>query len=250
MTSYLKINQNTGERRVVNRHPGWKISEQTGVDSNGTPLYAPGRLLTDDELAAQGWIPIIDTLPVFDNETQYVTKDPVEEWTISQTGDDLSSRRAYVTYTIHEYTYQELRERNGLTATQKSSKVTLKRDALIGGGVALDFGEPYGVKVLQTATEYDRMNWLTILTSAQVFAGMGQGELPMNPIRTLDNVMIPVSVNQSIALMLTMQSKLGAVWKYAADLKDEIAAAEDDAALDAIDIETGWPNPLEVGSNG
>lgn len=129
---------------------------------------------------------------------------------------------------------------------RRATDVTARRDQIIAGGVTIDFGGEVGPKVLQTATEYDRSNWLTILAAAQAFAAMGQGEEPMNPIRTLDNTMVPVTVNEAITHMLTMQSKLGQVWLHAATLKDAIAAAEDQAELDAIDIETGWPDPLEV----
>lgn len=121
--------------------------------------------------------------------------------------------------------------------------VQARRDALIAGGVTIDFGGTVGPKVIQTATDYDRMNWITILTTAQAFAAMGQGAEAMNPIRTLDNTMVPATVDQAIAWMIEAQSRLGAAWRYAAELKDTIAAAADAAALAAIDLETGWPQP-------
>lgn len=58
---------------------------------------------------------------------------------------------------------------------------------------------------------------------------------------TADNSMLPLDVDGMIGLYQTgVAFKSGATF-YAKALKDAVIAAEDNATLDAIDIEVGWP---------
>lgn len=93
MPQYLRT---TTIPHEVRRHPGWRISEGD----------QPGRLLTDDELAEHGWLPIVDEPPAYDPETEYLVRKP--EWEIVGEG---AEARAHVGYDIVAYTEQELAER-------------------------------------------------------------------------------------------------------------------------------------------
>lgn len=107
-------------------------------------------------------------------------------------------------------------------------------------GFGYDFGVPYGVKTLQTR-EQDRPNWLAVAQVASLQIAQGGGDLPLRTIRTADNTNVPVTANQALAAMLGMQAHLGAILERSWTLKDAIDAAADHDALDAIDINAGWP---------
>lgn len=59
---------------------------------------------------------------------------------------------------------------------------------------------------------------------------------------TIENIRIPLPTpDDGIALAYPVGLYYAAVRQRGRDLKDAIEAAADDAALDAIDIESGWP---------
>ena len=59
---------------------------------------------------------------------------------------------------------------------------------------------------------------------------------------TIENIRIPLPTpDDGIALAYPVGLYYAAVRQRGRDLKDMIEAAADDAALDAIDIESGWP---------
>lgn len=113
-------------------------------------------------------------------------------------------------------------------------------EAKTSAGYPHDFGGGHGVKVLQTR-ESDLPYWLALAQTASIQIGLGNGGEPHGAIRTADNTHIPVTASQALAAMLGMQSYLGQFLAASWAIKDEVAAAEDDAALDAIDINDGWP---------
>lgn len=107
-------------------------------------------------------------------------------------------------------------------------------------GYPHDFGAPHGVKVLQTR-ESDQPFWLALAQVASIMVAQGNGELSCGAIRTLDNTNVPVTGSQALAAMLGMQAHLGAILAYSWSLKDQVEGAEDMEAVEAIDINTGWP---------
>ena len=56
-------------------------------------------------------------------------------------------------------------------------------------------------------------------------------------------VFIPFTDAEVIAFANAARAHVSAAFKREGELAAQIEAAEDDAALDAIDIETGWPGP-------
>ena len=63
----------------------------------------------------------------------------------------------------------------------------------------------------------------------------------MIAIRDANDETFEASANVVSGAMVAMGQWRGAVMAHAWGLKDAIAVAEDQAALDAIDIEAGWP---------
>lgn len=112
-------------------------------------------------------------------------------------------------------------------------------DTLSVAGYEHDFGSA-GVHVLQTR-ERDRPNWLALASIAQIAIGQGEVTEPIATVRTLANVNISVTAPAALAAMVGMQTHLGAVIRRGWELKDAITAAEDDADLDAIDVDADWP---------
>ena len=106
-------------------------------------------------------------------------------------------------------------------------------------GYGHDFGEA-GIHRLQTR-EQDRTNWLALAQDASLLVLTGNGHLSAGGIRTEANATIPVTGTQAQEAMLGMKAHLAMIMAHGWGLKDEIAEAEDHAALDAIDISGGWP---------
>lgn len=125
----------------------------------------------------------------------------------------------------------------------KRLAVDSRRDAILTGGFAHDFGGSTGVKVLQTR-ESDETNWLTLQNSCIAAVMAGQGATVGAVIRTADNVNVALSYADGLQVMLAMAAWGAAVYAASWKLKDAITAALDQASLDAIDITAGWPaNP-------
>lgn len=113
--------------------------------------------------------------------------------------------------------------------------------AILAGGYSHNFGGEIGIKVLQTRDIEDRTNWLTSQGAYAAAIAAEQGAVEGAVFRTEDNVIITMSYSAGHAVLLAMAAwgagKYGQSWT----LKDAISAAADDAALDAVDIESGLP---------
>lgn len=104
-----------------------------------------------------------------------------------------------------------------------------------------DFGAPFGVLHLQLRDVTDQANWLTLQCKAQMLIAAGQGDAEVLAIRTEENITVPVTANVAAQVMDALSSFGGNMKAHQWALKDAIMAAEDQAALDAIDITAGWP---------
>lgn len=104
-----------------------------------------------------------------------------------------------------------------------------------------DFGGEYGVLHLQLRDVTDQANWLTLQGKAMLAISAGQGESALLPIRTEENVTVPVTANVAAQVMDALSTFGGTMLAHRWSLQDAIAAAEDHAELDAIDITDGWP---------
>lgn len=126
---------------------------------------------------------------------------------------------------------------------QKRAAVDAKRDAVLLGGftVPSEVSTALAGRVLQTRNETDRTAWLTSQAAYQAAVLNGQGAVEGAIFRPQDNVTTTVSYAEGLNILLAMAAWGAAVYGRSWDLKDAITAAVDSAALDAVDVESGWP---------
>lgn len=118
--------------------------------------------------------------------------------------------------------------------------VNTRRDGLITGGYSHEFGE-VGRHVLQTRGADDKLNWLTSQAAYEAAVRAGLGNNPGARFRSAANVTFVVTYQEGLAALLAMAAWGAAIFDRSWTLKDSIEAALDDAALDAVDINSGWP---------
>lgn len=118
--------------------------------------------------------------------------------------------------------------------------INRKRDAIQRAGFTVPAG-PLAGKTLQTRDEGDAINWLTSQAAYAAAVAAGAGAVEDAWFRTADNETVVTSYTDGHAALMMMaawgKTWMGNSWR----LKDAVAAAEDHAALEAIDIEAGWP---------
>ncbi len=132
-----------------------------------------------------------------------------------------------------ELTFEERKE-------AKAAAIDARRDATLTGGYTVASG-PMAGKVLQTRDVDDRTNWLVSQASYSAAVAAGQGAVENAEFRTADNSTFVVSYTDGLGVLLAMAAWGAAVMRNSWTLKDAVTAAADETALDAIDIETGWP---------
>lgn len=123
----------------------------------------------------------------------------------------------------------------------RRSAVSALLDAKLAAGYPHNFGGEIGTKVLQTRDIEDRTNWLTSQAAYSAAVAGGAGAVMGANFRSEDNVNITLSYQDGLDVLLAMAAWGAAHYARSWALKDEIAAAEDEAALAGIDIESGWP---------
>ena len=173
-----------------------------------------------------------ERIPVIDEETGLPTGEfrqpdgaPIVEGEVDLTPEEIAEIEA---------------ERVPNLKAAKRAAVSALLDAKLSGGYEHDFGEPYGVKKLQTRNIEDRTNWLTSQASYGAAIAAGAGAVMGANFRTEDNININLSYSDGHAVLLAMAQWGAAKYAKSWALKDAIAEAADEAALDAIDIESGW----------
>ncbi|XWN29967.1 MAG: hypothetical protein ROR55_21095 [Devosia sp.] len=179
---------------------------------------------TPAEIADAGFVET-PGVPAHDSATQHVpvwngTGYDVTDKTAQEITDEASAALAEAKANLKE-AVQELSDR-------KSSE-----------GYEHDFGAD-GVHVLQTRLS-DRANWTALATLCHAMMLGGQPTAPVGTIRTEGNVNIPVTAETAHTAMVAMQAHLAAVIRHGWALKDQVNAAVDVAAVEAIDFEAGWP---------
>lgn len=120
---------------------------------------------------------------------------------------------------------------------------SLAIDELLAQALAAGFTPttgPCAGKILQTRNDSDRTNWLTAKDKWRDKRDAGLGAQAGAVIRTADNEMVVCSYDDGFTTLQAMAdwgfALMGNSWVF----KDRVAAAADAAALDAIDITTGW----------
>lgn len=97
-----------------------------------------------------------------------------------------------------------------------------------------------GVKALQMRFDPDQRNWQALQSQAVVAVIMGQPEA-LAPMRVEDNWNVQTSALQVLEVTAAMVARNGAILFFGGDLKDQVRAAATGSALDAININIGWP---------
>lgn len=98
-------------------------------------------------------------------------------------------------------------------------------------------------ETLQLRTELDRTNWLALKDACNdaIMAGAGSEPCAL-PIRTTSNASLAMTWAEAADLMRGLRAWGAAMMAQLWALKDAIEAAEDQTALDAIDVASGWPS--------
>lgn len=122
----------------------------------------------------------------------------------------------------------------------KRDAINAKLDAILTGGYSVEAGTMAG-KMLQTRNLEDRTNWLVSQASYSAAVAAGHGAVEGAQFRTADNSTFTVSFSEGLGVLLAMVAWGAAAMNNSWTLKDAVAAAEDQAALDAIDVDAGWP---------
>ncbi|MHA6686347.1 DUF4376 domain-containing protein [Mesorhizobium sp. A556] len=130
-------------------------------------------------------------------------------------------------------TLEQLRE-------AKIAAVNAKVSAVLSGGFTVPTGAMAG-EVLQTRDNADRINWLVSQASYSAAVAGGQGAVEDAKFRTADNDTFTMSYADGLNVLLAMAAWGAACMDNSWSIKDAVNAADDQAALDAIDIDTGWP---------
>lgn len=114
---------------------------------------------------------------------------------------------------------------------------------LAQGFATADFDGQPEPETLQCRNELDRTNWIGLLIECQanIAALNGAGSIPSPGIRCSSNRMYVVTYDDAAARMFALLGQVQAAQANWWRLKDDVAAAETNAALRAIDLTEGWP---------
>ncbi len=113
-------------------------------------------------------------------------------------------------------------------------------DALLTGGYRPPTG-PLAGQTLQLRNNLDRTNWLTSQAAYGAAVAAGAGAVSGATFRTAENITTVMTYAEGLVVLLDMAAWGASVYAACWAIKDAIAGAADIAALEAVDLETGWP---------
>lgn len=123
----------------------------------------------------------------------------------------------------------------------KIAAVNAKIDAILAGGAPVAVGE----SVLHVSLSDGSRADLTAMATTAVAAASGAVPWPdsyQTGWITVENIRIPLSAPATgLGLAAGVGDFYAQVRRHGRDLKDAVLMAEDAAALDAVDMEAGWP---------
>ena len=122
----------------------------------------------------------------------------------------------------------------------RHSAVNAKRDAVIQSGYQHNFGGAAGIRTLDNRTEGDAINWLGLKGLVDAMIATGR-DADMVQIRDANDQTFHASARTVSTALLSMAQWRSGLMAHAWTIKDKIAAASDRAAIDAVDINAGWP---------
>ena len=114
------------------------------------------------------------------------------------------------------------------------------RDQLILRGYQHNFGGTAGIRTLVQRGPEDAINWLGLKGVADSLIAAGSGSAPIE-IRDASDETFTASATVVSSAMVAMGVWRSTVIAHSWTLKDAIAAAADETALDVVDIEADWP---------
>ena len=128
----------------------------------------------------------------------------------------------------------------GALKARKRGDVNAKRDALLTGGYRHNFGSSAGVRTLDTRSEQDIMNWLVLkgITDSMIATG---NDADMVFLRDAGDQTFAASAQTAAGALMALLRWRTAVLTHSWHLKDQINAASSQAALNAVNIDAGWP---------
>lgn len=122
---------------------------------------------------------------------------------------------------------------------EKRAALARQRNAIFRSGWTHDFGAA-GTHTLDLRNADDKANWTLLLIKTQGMIAANAGASPTT-IRTAANETASVTAAQANATMVAFLGWGEAVLAHKWALEEAINEAADIAALDAVDIEAGWP---------
>lgn len=103
-------------------------------------------------------------------------------------------------------------------------------------------GQPEA-ETLQCRNELDRTNWLGLVVKCQFAIAQGYGDVleAGTRLRCSSNRMYQVTPNDALGRMAVLLGAADAAQQHWWDLKDQCRTATSREALEAIEIDEGWP---------
>lgn len=130
----------------------------------------------------------------------------------------------------------------GESKAAMTSAINDKRDALfLAGFTVTGTGTDLDGETLQTRDEGDKINWLTSQAAYSAAVAQGAGAVSGATFRTTTNATVTLTYLQGLTVLLSMAAWGKDIMGNSWTLKDAVASAADDEALDEIDLEAGWP---------
>lgn len=118
--------------------------------------------------------------------------------------------------------------------------VNAERDRRIALGCPVDFGGALTFRV-DTRNEADFRNINRLVTYAVTEQAAGRGAEASILFRDAANATHTLTPDQVVALGRAVSQRVAAIYVASWGIKDAVAGAPDQAALDALDISQGWP---------
>lgn len=190
----------------VRGHPGWRTGD--------TPETA--RLLTDAELVEHGFGRlIIDEQPAYDPAKQTCDAAPIDQWVLTET-------TATVVYVVTDLSLEELR-------ANKLAALAEKRWNVENGGINIG-----GAPVRTDATSQSKI-------TGAVSLFQNDPQLTSLDWEAQPGIWVTFDAETMKAIGIAVGRHVQACFSRAKALSTQITQAQDEAALEAIDIESGWP---------
>jgi hypothetical protein len=123
---------------------------------------------------------------------------------------------------------------------RKLEQITAAYDAFAAAGFPVTLE---GVaETLQVGRDVDRTNWLTVYGICLEGIAAGVGDVPgLIFLQTTSNRRYEMSFNEALAIIRDLRAWGLAAWANWNALKDAARSAENNAALNAIDVNAGYP---------